>query len=183
VLREAIATLPHLPPDARPEWRALRDLLAPHLGTVVRVLERTASLAATLRRRQPAVVVCHTDAHGGNVMRDAAGGLWLIDWETARLAPPEHDLWMFGARVPELLPAYERGLGRPFTPDADRLRYYVLRRPLEDLAEDVRWLLHDSPAPQVAAHSLEIIARYVLPALLGAEADAEATASRGHQSY
>ncbi|GHF33726.1 Ser/Thr protein kinase RdoA (MazF antagonist) [Deinococcus metalli] len=181
-LRAAIDALPHLPPDARPEQRALRDVLAPHLDTVARVLERTVTLAAALRQRTAPQVVCHTDAHGGNVMRDAAGLLWLIDWETARLAPPEHDLWMLGPHLPTLLPAYEYGLGRPYTPDADRLRYYVLRRPLEDLEEDVRWLLHDHPAPQVAAHSLEIIARYVLPALHRAEADAEATASRDHEA-
>lgn len=164
-LRDAIRTLPHVGPDDRPERLALRDLLVPHLDTLARVLDAAAVLAGALRERRPSPVVCHTDAHGGNVMRDTAGALWIIDWETARLAPPEHDLWMLGKALPACLPAYARGLGRPFTPDADLQNFYTLRRPLEDLAEDVRWLRHEHPAPDVAAHSLRIIGHYVLPAL------------------
>ncbi|WP_295816235.1 aminoglycoside phosphotransferase family protein [uncultured Deinococcus sp.] len=180
-LRDVIGSLPHRTAEARPEVQALRDLLGPHLGTLERVLDAVSAVAADLRSRPLELVVCHTDAHGGNVMRGADGALWIVDWETARLAPPEHDLWMLGRHLPACVDAYARGLGRPFSPDADLLRFYTLRRPLEDLAEDVRWLLRERPTPDVAAHSLRIIGEFVLPALLAAEASASAVHSRWNE--
>lgn len=39
------------------------------------------------------VVVTHGEPHPGNILR-AAGGLYLIDWDTVGLALPERDLWM-----------------------------------------------------------------------------------------
>lgn len=176
-LRDVIGSLPHRTAEARPEVQALRDLLGPHLGTLERVLDVVSAVAADLRSRTLELVVCHTDAHAGNVMRGADGELWIVDWETAQLAPPEHDLWMLGRHLPACVAAYARGLGRPFSPDADLLRFYTLRRPLEDLAEDVRWLLRERPTPDVAAHSLRMIGEFVL----AAEADASAVHSRWNE--
>lgn len=93
--------------DARPGVHALADLVLPREDEVQRLLERARSFQRVARARSRPFAVCHTDAHGGNVMREASGRLWIIDWETARLAPPEHDLWMLGARLAEMLPAYE----------------------------------------------------------------------------
>jgi thiamine kinase-like enzyme len=39
--------------------------------------------------------VCHTDLHGENLMVDDRGNLYILDWETAMIAPPEHDLFFF----------------------------------------------------------------------------------------
>ncbi|PTA69071.1 aminoglycoside phosphotransferase family protein [Deinococcus arcticus] len=173
-LTGALDTLARLPAHARPALVRLAGLLLPHAPLIRSLLTRAREGAARAQASAPPFVVCHTDAHSGNVMRGRNGELWLIDWETARLAPPEHDLWLLGRQLPALLPAYARGLGRPFTPDPERLAFYVRRRALEDLAEDVRWLLHEAPTPQTEAHSLALIERFMLPALLSAEADVAA---------
>lgn len=39
------------------------------------------------------MVLCHTDAHGWNLIQ--SNKLVLVDWEGLRLAPPEADLNMF----------------------------------------------------------------------------------------
>jgi spectinomycin phosphotransferase len=45
------------------------------------------------------VVVTHGEPHPGNILR-AAGGLYLIDWDTVGLALPERDLWMVAVTMP-----------------------------------------------------------------------------------
>ncbi|WP_019587434.1 aminoglycoside phosphotransferase family protein [Deinococcus apachensis] len=156
-------------PDARAGVRALRDLLLPYENVLQLLLERAQSFQAAARSRPHSLVVCHTDAHGGNVMRDAAGALWIIDWETARLAPPEHDLWMLHARLPEVLPAYEAAAGRSADLDPDVLGFYFCRRALEDLALDVNMILHQNTRPEQDEANLTVLERYVLPSVAQTE--------------
>ncbi|MFC4426095.1 phosphotransferase [Deinococcus navajonensis] len=163
---------------ARPGVRALGALLEPHRHDIEAMMDRTRRLAQAARAQPSSLVVCHTDAHGGNLMRDPQGQLWLIDWEMARLAPPEHDLWMLHARLPEVLPAYQAAAGKAFPASAgglslDRLGFYLCARPLEDLAEDVHSIVQEHSRAEQDEHSLEIISRYVLPALLRAQDDLE----------
>ncbi|HJC25247.1 MAG TPA: aminoglycoside phosphotransferase family protein [Candidatus Eisenbergiella merdavium] len=85
--------------------------------------------AAALELEKAALpyVLCHTDIHGGNLIRDPQGRLWLIDWENVMLAPKEADLFCF----------CEEEYAPLFCGDADEraLRYYLLRRDLEDVQE------------------------------------------------
>lgn len=150
--------------DARPGPRALRDLLAPHADGLRRVWEQARVFQVAARSNAPAFVVCHTDAHGGNVMRDAEGRLWLVDWETARLAPPEHDLWML-PNLEDVLPAYEASAGRGVTLDRTVLGFYVCRRVLEDLAMDVHLILHENTRPEEDAANLNVLRRFILPSV------------------
>ncbi|MFC4637484.1 phosphotransferase [Deinococcus hohokamensis] len=164
-----LAALRQLGRGARPGLRALKALLAPHEPAIGRLAARLRHFQGVARRRPPRLVVCHTDAHGGNVMRDAAGQLWLVDWATARLAPPEHDLWMLHARLPQVLPAYQAEVGAALHPDPDLLGFYLCRRPLEDLAADLYWALHEHTRAQQDEATLDILTRFVLPAVQRAE--------------
>jgi spectinomycin phosphotransferase len=107
-------------------------------------------------------------------MRDPDGALWIMDWETARLAPPEHDLWMFKTHLSAVLPHYARGLGRAPRLDADLLGFYACRRVLEDLAVDVGMIVHENTRPEEDANNLEVIRRYILPSLLNLDGDVDA---------
>lgn len=157
--------------DQTSRLTALRHVLLPREAEVVHLLERTRTLQEAARNAPPEFVVCHTDAHGGNVMRDSAGELWLIDWETARLAPPEHDLWMLGALLWAVLPAYEAGLGRRVALNPAVLGFYVCRRVLEDLAVDVACIMRENARPEQDANNLMVIQEYILPALDRVRAD------------
>jgi spectinomycin phosphotransferase len=51
-------------------------------------------LAARLRDEPGAWVVTHGEPHSANVIREAGGGMRLVDWDTTLIAPRERDLWM-----------------------------------------------------------------------------------------
>jgi Ser/Thr protein kinase RdoA (MazF antagonist) len=166
-----LAALATLPPTARPGLRALRDLVAPYEALVLRHLQAVRVLRAGVLDRRVRHVVCHTDAHGANVLRDVDARLWIVDWEMARLAPPEHDLWMLLVRRPDVLAEYRRTAGRHAQLDPDVLSFYVLRRVLEDVAVDVHAVVHEHRRPEEDANTLDILTRFVLPALEAAEHD------------
>lgn len=153
------------PPGGRDGARALQTLLAPHHATLDALLEQAARFGQAARQARRPHVLCHTDAHGWNVMRGAGGQLWLIDWETARLAPPEHDLALLGEHLPRVLPAYEAARGARTPLHQETLCFYSARRVLEDLAVDVQFLLHDHTRPAEDAPTLDILEGHVLPAL------------------
>jgi thiamine kinase-like enzyme len=64
------------------------DFAVPHQAQRERLLQ----LQSAARRLPQRMVVCHTDLHGSNILVDDAGDLSLLDWEGARLAPPECEL-------------------------------------------------------------------------------------------
>lgn len=163
-LRDDLTALQGLTPDARPALHELRALLTPYDAQLQHLLALALKSQEVIRSRPQDLVVCHTDAHGGNVMRDAAGELWLVDWESARLAPPEHDLWMLHSRLPEVLPGYEAALGCRIRLDAEVLAFYFYRRVLEDLAVDMAAMRRGNTRPEDDAETLRIIRDFVLPA-------------------
>ena len=42
-------------------------------------------LGRPLAQRAPALVLCHADVHTGNVLLDAGGQLWIVDWDETLL--------------------------------------------------------------------------------------------------
>lgn len=84
------------------------------------------------------VVPCHGDPHLGNVVVDADGGLSLIDWDEAVVAPRELDLHLvefsvlFAPATDAELRAFRQGYG-PVEPDEHRLVRFACVRALEDL--------------------------------------------------
>ena len=109
-----------------------------------------------LRRRGPAVrraldlldasppvadvlVTTHGEPHPGNVVRTTDGPV-LVDWETARLAEPERDLWLVAGRTDlDVAALYTERSGRPV--DAGRLAARARRWALADVADFVPTLL------------------------------------------
>jgi spectinomycin phosphotransferase len=102
----------------------LAHLLKRYERDIRTCLDRFAELAAAgAAARTSERVLTHGDAPG-NVMVDAAGDLYLIDWDEILLAPAERDLWMTD-RIPEFMAGY-RAVRTDYQP-APRMRsYYVL---------------------------------------------------------
>lgn len=114
------------PADAGPYAARAAELFAAHAGAVRDLLGRHDELAAGV---DPAgAVLTHGEPHPGNTLRTADG--WrLIDWESARVAPPERDLWLLGD---EALGPYAEATG--VTPRPELLEMYRIRWDLTDLA-------------------------------------------------
>jgi len=67
-------------------------------------------------------VVTHGEPHSANFIESADGGLYLIDWDTVRLAPPERDLASLLIEEAAVISAYQSGGGsRPPRPAAVQL--------------------------------------------------------------
>lgn len=116
-------------------WQAGTDLLTQLSGRVT-TLERTV-------RERPArpAVVCHTDAHLGNVLVGDGGGVWLIDWDDAAVAPRERDLMFVVGGLPGFAPVGGReqewffAAYGPVDLDQELLSYYRGIRALDDIAQ------------------------------------------------
>ena len=177
-LSDDLRALKGLRSNARPALTELQSLLTPYDEQLQHLLALALKSQKVIRSQPHDLVVCHTDAHGGNVMRDAAGELWVIDWESARLAPPEHDLWMLHSRLPEVLPRYEAARGHRVRLDVEVLAFYFYRRVLEDLAVDVAAMRRGNARPEEDAENLRIIRDFVLPAASRVEEECETLTAR-----
>ncbi|GAC1432925.1 MAG: aminoglycoside O-phosphotransferase APH(9)-Ia [Chloroflexota bacterium] len=132
------------PPTAR-----LAAFWREHHAVVDTVLSRAESLGRRLARVAPPSVLCHADIHTANVMVDAAGEVWIVDWDEVMLAPRERDLMfvlggginraLVGPREEEL---FLQGYGAVET-DPLALAYYRLA-----------WAVGD-----IGAYGLQVVAR------------------------
>ena len=118
---------------------------------------------------------------------DERGALYLLDWEGAFLAPPEHDLFFFAWDErfwDQFLPRYERAY-RAVDLDPATLGFYLYRRNLEDLAEWVMRILYEENGEAQDRADLEGIAEDCIsgwPYLEKTIADMEANLGRRHKS-
>lgn len=138
-----------------PHGEATRMLLARHADGIVRMLAHHDGLAARARSRTERAVLTHGEPHAGNTIR-THDGLALVDWDTARRAQPERDLWMLGDG--RACHAYERATGRAVL--ADMLDLYRLSWDLTDIAcfvDRFRAPHGDSADDQVARAALETL--------------------------
>ncbi len=141
--------LPLSPPD-------LCEAALPHARLLLRAATEAEELAHALKRCEPAKTLCHTDAHGFNVMH--SGHLILIDWEGMRLAPAEADLFMFCGQESwdTFYTEYANRRGG-YALDSLALRYYVLRRLLEDIWAFAERLLYDGLSGEQRANALKYL--------------------------
>lgn len=122
---------PHCGPYAEPA----ADLLARHRRPVERVLARYDELVLHSRAEPVRAVLTHGEPHSGNTMRTPNG--WrLIDWESARVSPPERDLWLIEPGDGSIFAAYAEATGVLVRPSTIML--FQLRWALADVAVEVR---------------------------------------------
>ncbi|MCA0456150.1 MAG: aminoglycoside phosphotransferase family protein [Chloroflexi bacterium] len=72
-------------------WQAQQSIIH-------RILDRTRELGDSLRGQSLPTVLCHADIHTANLLLDAAGQLFVVDWDQPIIAPKERDL-MFVAGI------------------------------------------------------------------------------------
>jgi Ser/Thr protein kinase RdoA (MazF antagonist) len=133
-LRGGLEAMGRIGTRDRPGLRALREMVLPRREEIITQLERLHRLQRAVRRLQGPFVLCHTDMGGDNLLVDEHGRLWVLDWDGATVAPPEHDLhearWMDLARVVEV---YQEA-GGAYPLQLDHFAFYLLRRHISDMA-------------------------------------------------
>jgi hypothetical protein len=135
-LVESLSDLKALQTTNRPGIQKLRDLVLPQGGLLQESLDRLSKLQSLAQAAGHPKVICHTDLHGGNLMRDDQGRLYLLDWENAMIAPREHDM-IFFTEDHQTWDTFWSTYSQYVTPvslDPDLLVFYFYRRNLEDVA-------------------------------------------------
>lgn len=111
-----------------------------HREIVHRLINRAEFLSQKSQEQLAEFVLCHSDIHGGNVLIDESGSLFIVDWDDPIMAPKERDLMFIGGGVANVWnnPCEEeffyKGYGKTEINRAI-LAYYRHERILEDIAE------------------------------------------------
>ncbi len=123
----------------------LAEFLNARRGQVLDLIQRTASLALSLRDQPRDFVLCHSDIHPGNLLINA-DDFYIVDWDDPILAPIERDLMFIGAGISgkrhkeSETALFFQGYGQqPIDPTA--LTYFRCARIIEDLAVECDHIL------------------------------------------
>ncbi len=110
-----------------------------HRTTIRRLVDRAESLSQKVQEQSAACVLCHSDIHGGNVLIDRNGALYIVDWDEPIMAPKERDLMFIGGGVanvwnnPHEEEFFYKGYGKTII-NRVILAYYRHERIVEDIA-------------------------------------------------
>ena len=125
---------------ANPVAAELAAFLRLKYDEVSELVSRAERLASVLQARSLPFILCHADVHAGNVLINANGTLYIVDWDTLTLAPKERDLmFVGGGQFGNLRTAQEeetlfyRGYGQTQV-DPVALVYYRYERIVQDIA-------------------------------------------------
>jgi spectinomycin phosphotransferase len=159
-------------PSAR--QRQTAALLRAHRADLEETMARFARLGEQARRLAPSLVPTHGDPNLSNVLLDATGALWLIDWGGLGLGPRERDLFAFtGDRFASFLEAYLARTG-PVQLHLDLFAFYSTRWVLQEIADYTSRLLLTPGDAEAQAHAWQELQPYLpVPyAALAADHDA-----------
>jgi hypothetical protein len=137
------------PWDSGPYAERARELLSARAGELEVLLATYDGLVVRVAARPDRMVITHGEPHAGNVIV-TPGGLVMVDWDTALLAPPERDLWDLARHDESLLHDYAAATGADI--DQDALSLYRL---WYDLAEIGGYLSHFRKAHRQTADTAE----------------------------
>lgn len=153
-LRSGLALLERAGSHERAEVRALRRLVLPRLDDVSAQLEKLSRLREAVQKLSGPFVLCHTDAGRQNLLVDTRGELYVLDWDEARVAPPEHDLQEArDGDFTRVLAVYEESGGAgPL--HLEHFAFYLLRRHLGDMTVRLSRVLGADATPGQAEDAL-----------------------------
>ena len=75
-----------------PAARELAAFWRERRRAILTLMDRAEDLGRRLAEAALPLVLCHADIHTANVLLDAEGRVWLVDWDEAVFAPRERDL-------------------------------------------------------------------------------------------
>jgi spectinomycin phosphotransferase len=162
---------------ARIESEVFDDLLAAELAAFLKgrqkevrdLVERAEQLAGVLQARSTEFVLCHSDAHAGNILIDANDAFYIVDWDDPILAPKERDLMFAGgaqgfsghtAEEEETL--FYQGYGQTQI-DPVTLSYYRYERIVQDIAVECEQIFSTSGSGEDREQAFEYLKSNFLP--------------------
>ncbi|MGM7723269.1 aminoglycoside phosphotransferase family protein [Metabacillus sp. Hm71] len=118
---------------------SLRDQILVKKEHIIYILNLVRKLRILALNENKDKVLCHGDLWGGNLILQK-NKLFIIDWETAIIAPPEYDLFGYiGEEFEAFLTSYQMQINHTVSLNLDLLRFYSYRHHLRNLAN---WLMN-----------------------------------------
>ncbi len=117
----------------------LQTFMQEHRAVIDRLVDRAEQLSQKIQEQLPNFVLCHSDIHGGNVLIDVKGAIYIVDWDAPIMAPKERDLMFIGGGVanvwnnPQEEEFFYKGYGKSEV-NREMLAYYRHERIVEDIA-------------------------------------------------
>ncbi|MEO7571866.1 MAG: phosphotransferase [Acidimicrobiales bacterium] len=146
--------------SAGPYGERARDLLAVHEQPLRKLLLAYEQLATEVGGHQGRMVITHGEPHAGNVL-DVNGEYRLIDWDTARVAAPERDLWDLDPGDGSIIEAYTCATGVVMLPEA--LALYRLWFDLDEIGGYLEGFRHHHHDDADAAESWNNLQHFLQP--------------------
>jgi spectinomycin phosphotransferase len=147
--REVVRSLDaHIDADLAGDEMAflLQAFMGEHREVIQRLVNRAESLSQMIEKQSLEFVLCHSDIHGGNVLIDGNGAIYIVDWDEPIMAPKERDLMFIGGGIaniwnnPREEELFYKGYGETKINRAI-LAYYRHERIVQDIAEYAQALL------------------------------------------
>jgi spectinomycin phosphotransferase len=117
----------------------LQAFMKEHRATIHHLVDRAEALSQIIKKQSPELVLCHSDIHGGNVLIDKNGVIYIVDWDEPIMAPKERDLMFIGGGVANIWnnlheeEFFYKGYGKTEI-NRTTLAYYRHERIVEDIA-------------------------------------------------
>ena len=153
---------------ADPVAAQLAGLMAVKAAEILTFVQQAERLSAVLKAQAPDFVLCHSDIHAGNLLIDAHGSLFIIDWDHPILAPKERDLMFIGGGIgsiwstPQEEDLFYKGYG-PAEINPVALAYYRFERIVQDIAEWGELVLFTGEGGKDRARALQGFIRWFSP--------------------
>lgn len=109
-------------------------------AVIEKLINQAEELSFTIRKPLSQFVLCHSDIHGGNILINETGNLYIVDWDDPIMAPKERDLMFIGGGVanvwndPKEEAFFYKGYGETEI-NKFLLAYYRNERIVQDIAE------------------------------------------------
>lgn len=131
-LREQLETL-EKGAQSNKQKEKLKSLLLPHKTLFFSQLKKLDEFCERAKQKEKTLVVTHGDLIPDNLLLDKNGGAFIVDWDTARLSPPERDVWFFASAYGYVfLRSYKES--NPYVKlDIDFISFYMYKRYIEDM--------------------------------------------------
>jgi spectinomycin phosphotransferase len=143
--------------------------LKPRRNELLDLVGRADRLAWALQSHKSEQTVCHSDIHAGNILIDAGGALYIVDWDNPILAPKERDLMYAGGgqfcnrRTPqEEETLFYMGYGVTEV-DPVALAYYRYERIIQDLAVECEQIFLTDDGGEDRQQAYEYLTSNFLP--------------------
>jgi spectinomycin phosphotransferase len=145
------------------------DLLREQRDVLLDLVARTERIVAYLQDAADEFVLCHADIHAGNVLI-TADDFYIVDWDTAILAPQERDLMYVGAglfgnwRTPEQeVELFYAGYGEMVDVNPVALAYYRYERIIQDIAAYCDEILQSDQGDEDREQGLQYLSYNFVP--------------------